>query len=293
MRDMINKNLSHLPKVAEVVSEEKGDKVYAKLLVEAWAKKAQSKGPKGHAVEGTSMRHSMSGKCSRAIHYYLTGAEVTNLFDLPAYWATGLGTAIHEWWQDSLKEAFPNSEVEVICHVPKADSSGSADAVVHEDDGTLTVLELKSINGFGFKKIAESGDGPRHSDFIQLCVNAASLKADKAVLIYLSLEAVSKGRAMKFGLDEVDRIAKQFEWTREEFLPVANSEVSRWQHIREMGSATPRMIPDPQYPAHSVVSDPSKGLLMNPDGSYAGVAWNCGYCQYQAKCVEDCNGGGL
>lgn len=284
---------SVIKKFHEFPEKKEGEKklLYARHLVETWAKKAEEAGPKPHAVPGTTMRHSMAGKCSRAIHYYLTETEVTNGFDLPAYWATGLGSAIHVWWQDTLREAFPSAEVEVPCHIPEADSSGAADAVIVKEDGTRVLLELKTINGFGFKRMAEGGEGPRHGDYVQSCMNAYALKCDELVLIYLSLEAISRARASSRGLDEIERIAKEFRVEKVHFMPTALAELKRWESIRESGPDTPRYIPDPEYANDVVVADPSKGRLVSGSGSTAGYAWQCGYCGYQDKCCEDLAGG--
>src|SRR5262245_23646584 len=138
----IKRDLSHLKSGKEV---EERNAVYAKVLVEEWARLAQERGTLEHAVPGTSMRHSASGKCARYIHYYLNNAEVTNPFDLPAYWSTGLGTAVHGWWQTALSNLYPNAELEKVVHIPEADSSGHVDAWLPDEK---IAFELKSINGF-------------------------------------------------------------------------------------------------------------------------------------------------
>lgn len=263
--------------------------MYAKLLAEAWREQNEKTEELAHAVAGTSMRHSMSGKCARQIHYYLTHEAVTNPFDLPGVWATGLGSRIHVWWQDALRAAYPDAEVEVTVSIPGADSSGHVDATVWED-GELTSLELKSINGFGFKKMAESGDGPRYSDMVQCCVNAYGLGAKKAVLLYLSLEAVSRSRAVRKGLEEHERIMKEFHFDEEQIKEVAETELVRWADIRTAGPNTPRSLPDPEYAPGTVVTDPATGKL-ELNGVVSGYAWQCGYCAYQLKCADDCKSG--
>ena len=275
----IQRNLSHLKSTKD---REEEDALYAKILVEEWARLAQERGTLEHAVAGTTMRHSMSGKCARQIHYYLSGAEVTNPFDLPAYWSTGLGTAVHGWWQDALARAFPSAELEKVVHLPQADSSGHVDAWLPEDK---IAFELKSINGFGFKTIQEGNNGPRYGDFVQACVNAYALEAERMVLIYLSLEAISRGRAKQKQIDEVGRIAKEFHYTPDVFTKVAEREMERWAVIRERGAETPRAIPDPEVPAGARVVDPANGKL-----SSGGYAWHCGYCSYQDLCASECDG---
>lgn len=257
--------------------------MYAKILVEEWARLAQERGTLKHAVEGTTMRHSMSGKCARQIHYYLTVGDegITNPFDLPAYWSTGLGTAVHGWWQDALQRAFPQAELEKVVHLPSADSSGHVDAWLPDEK---IAFELKSINGFGFKKIQEDDNGPRYGDFVQACINAYALEAERMVLIYLSLEAISRQRAGKRNIDEVGRIAKEFHYTPDVFVKVAEKEIERWQAVRERGADTPRAIPDPEVPVGSRVIDPTTGRL-----SSGGYAWQCAYCSYQDLCASECN----
>jgi len=263
---------------------EERNAVYAKVLVEEWAKLAQERGTLAHAVEGTTMRHSMAGKCARQIHYYLTVGDegITNPFDLPAYWSTGLGTAVHGWWQAALGNLFPNAELEKVVHLPQADSSGHVDAWLPDEK---IAFELKSINGFGFKKIQESNEGPRYGDFVQACVNAYALDAERMVLIYLSLEAISRQRARQRDIDEVGRIAKEFHYTPDVFTKVAEKEIERWNTIRERGADTPRAIPDPEVPAGARVIDPSTGRLSS--GTYA---WQCAYCSYQDLCASECDG---
>ena len=281
----IERNLSHLPTRQQ---KEEGEAVFAKLLVESWAEVAKEKGELEHAVAGTSMRHSMAGHCARAIHYYINGAEVTNPFDLPGYWSTGLGSAVHVWWQEALAKAFPNAEIDKKVHILEADSSGHVDAWLPEEK---IALELKTINGYGYKLMVEGTEGPRHGNLVQACVNAHALGAEKMVLVYLSLEAISKGRAEKRGLTEVERIAKEFHYTPDVFNKVAEAELDRWGKIRAAGDATPRNIPDPQYPPAALVVDPMTGRLEKK-GEQLGYAWNCGYCAYQLRCNQDLSEGG-
>jgi hypothetical protein len=277
----IQRNLSHLKSTKD---REEEAALYAQILVQEWARLAQERGQLAHAVEGTSMRHSMAGKCARQIHYYLTVGDegITNPFDLPAYWSTGLGTAVHQWWQDALARAFPNAELEKVVHLPQADSSGHVDAWLPDEK---IAFELKSINGFGFKKIQEDNTGPRYGDFVQACINAYALDAERMVLIYLSLEAISRSRAKQKNVDEVGRIAKEFHYTPDVFIKVAEREIERWAAIREQGANTPRAIPDPEVPVGARIIDPSQGRWKV--GDKTGYAWNCGYCSYQDLCCSE------
>ncbi len=259
--------------------------MYAKLLAESWREQNERQEELEHSVAGTSMRHSMAGKCARQIHYYLSKTEPSNPFDLPSVWVMGLGSRIHLWWQDSLRAAFPTAEVEVTTHLEEADSSGHIDATIQDGDKKIA-LELKSINGFGFKRMAEMGDGPRYGDTVQLAMNAYGCGADEAVLIYLSTEAVSRARAKSKGLDEHERIMKEFHFDRQQIVEIAEAEMARWARIRKAGDKIARLIPDPEYPPAAEVVDPKTGR-MAIGSSTTGYAWQCNYCSYQNKCAED------
>lgn len=258
-------------------------------IASALARKWAAEPNRPHAVEGTSMRHSMAGGCSRAIHYYVTGTESSNPPDLAGHHSMGIGSLVHAAWQAAVIEELGADcvEAEVPCAIPEADSSGNADLVLHSDKQGLVVTELKSINGFGFKKLAEDGQAPRFKDFVQLCMNAYALNADVAMLVYLSLESISRPRALKKDLVEHERFSKQYFWKKEEFTRVAQLEIERWAEIRKAGDKTERLINDPEYVVGAKVIDPEVGRLADPSGKIVGHAWQCGYCPWQDKCAED------
>ena len=115
-------------------------------------------------------RGSMAASCSRQIAYRITDTEISNPLTGADYWRFGLGTMVHNQLKPAIdrwlgKEdgvtAIEEAEVELGDY-----GYGHVDLTLKAGDKTI-VVELKTINGTGFKK-AIGGEGPRHSALVQL-----------------------------------------------------------------------------------------------------------------------------
>lgn len=275
--------------------------IFAGVLVERLAKLREAEGPRPMAEAGTRFRHSWAAMCGAKIGYMLNGVEETNPPDLAATWSFFIGQFVHDQWQDAMAERYGDAfQREVKCTLNLAPwldetTSGHLDGVL--DDGMgRTAFEVKSINGFGYKKaVGERGtaEGPRHSATVQGALGAKAVNATKLVVINLSLEAISKNLAAKGGFDEVSRIAAQWEYTPEEFNPIAEQEIRRVGKLLagvDEGLVPARKIPDPDLPKGAVIVDPLKGRweVRSDDGliTDAGTAWFCQYCNFQDHCAS-------
>lgn len=276
---------------------------YAPVLARAWENTVE-KGELAFAVPGTRFRHSWAGKCARELSYLTLGYEPSEPFDEATYWVFGIGKAIHELWQQRLMDAFPGCEVEVNCRIDEMDSSGHIDAVITGDNsgvgvpaGKKVALELKTINGFGFKMaIGARGkaEGPRDSAIIQGALNAHAVDADELVIVYLALENLSPREAHNKGLKEPwQRFSAEWSWTREQYEPIALAEIARVQQIHKIidgGNLAPRLIPS--LPAGAEIVDPLKGTWIQRDATGNNIAqtgsfWGCAYCSFRSQCVAD------
>lgn len=285
---------------------------YASLLAQAWMSHVDIE-EKPHAVEGSTFRHSWAGSCSRQIGYKIFSTPVSNELSVADHWRFGLGTIVHERWQEILKEVWPGCEVELKVTIPEIDSSGHIDAVIRDAEESnppfVTCLELKTIGGFGFKKsIGARGkaEGPRSSSIIQCALNAYAVDADEMVIVYLAVENLSPRELAKIGVEEWRRFAAEWTWSRDEFLPIALAEIDRWRQIKSLvdaGALPSRSIPDPELPPGSLVVDPLRGgwqlteVMSSIDapgqkGTFsklidAGTTWHCLYCPFQQRCAAD------
>lgn len=270
---------------------------FVHALARKWQREDLEEGDREFAVPGTLIRHSWAAKCSRAIAYSMQEVEGDAL-DLPAHYTFGIGRALHELWQEAITEAYADVEGysvehEVAVHLPACSSSGHIDTVVSGPDEKVAV-ELKTINGTGYQFAIGMGrgpaQGPRWSAVVQGSVNAYGIDADRLVLPYLPLESISKGKALKANVDELLRCGAEWVLEPEEFRPIAEREIERWQWLTELHKRDqdlpPRWLPDPSLPPRSVVVDPTRGTTLNPEGE-GGKTWMCDYCDYQRKCVQD------
>ena len=248
------------------------------------------------AVEGTVVRHSWAGMCSRRIAYGISGYEETDPPDLAAYWRFGLGTAVHDMWQPIILKVFEGAEIEVKSQSNDLLTSGHADAVV-EVDGKKVCLELKTINGWGFKDCVGArgpASGPKYASIVQAALNAYTLGADEMVVVLLSLENLSAREMGRLGwVESWRKFCAEWTYGKEEISVIAEAELARLGEIVGLaadGVLAPRSIPDPELPPGAVVTDPNRGAWEVRDGEVildVGVTWHCNYCPMQRQCSDD------
>jgi len=295
------------------------------------------------AVDGARIRGSWAGICARALGYKILEhdaqvrlADIENIDNtdeieariaeaeaaapsnpptLASYWRMFLGQLVHELLAPDITAAFPNAHVEVGT---RFDDFGAitADIVIDDDDHIVlptdvgpgrpfrTVIELKSLNGFGFKMGTTTfkgpPQGPKYLHLYQGALQAEALDADELIIGWVALENVSAALSAGVGVhSDVSRFTAEWTYTPEEFLPIARTERKRMRRILDAiddGILPPRVIPDPELPKGAVVTNPRgakgvKGLwqVLDTDGKIlqAGDTWHCEYCDFQDRCIAD------
>lgn len=234
-------------------------------------------------------------------------AKPTNPPSMADSWRFGLGKMVHEGIQAAVAKAFPGSQSEVIVTFDGDGVPGGGHAdIVHDEPvhtpsaqakiQTLrTVVEVKTINGFGFKTAATTfkgwPEGPRGAAIVQGAVNAHALHADLLVILYLSLELLSPDVARRNNVDEIGRFTAEWWYERDQFEPIARAELKRVGQIFDLvdnDNIVPRQIPD--LPHGARITDPGKGLWVVEEGGQivdTGSTWHCSYCRWRDRCIED------
>ena len=190
-------------------------------------------------------------------------------------------------------------------HLPEISGSGSADMMIDYFgvDGLLKrqIVELKTINGFGFKMSATGfkgpAQGPRLSHVQQAALCAHGLDADEMIICYLSMENVSPSLAGSYCDDpEFGRFTAQWSYDRADIERVVSTEKARIANVLSLTHVadSPASIARQVYSDSGVlvdISDPRSGAWMSvsSEGAVvdAGKTWTCGYCRYQDQCVKD------
>ena len=244
-------------------------------------------------------RGSMAASCSRQIAYRLCDTEPSNPLTGADYWRFGLGTMVHnqlkpaiDRWLDKEEgvTAIEEAEVELGEH-----GYGHVDLTLKAGDKTI-VVELKTINGTGFKK-AIGGEGPRHSALVQGAMYAHASNADLLIICYLTMELLSPSWAEARGFDNTGRFGAEWHFTKEEFTPIAEAEIARLDYIADnlvqgLPHEVPRMFSeyDPEIPWGAEIIAPSTGAwVLEEDNQLLakGKTWMCNYCNYQDRCANE------
>lgn len=293
----IKTDLTHLPspaKTSDAGHAPDAKPRFAHLLVEQWRDEEERKGPLARAHPDSRFRHSDAGKCARAVAYAALDIAPSDPMDLSGFWNTGLGRIIHQLVQAAIEQEYPGAQIETKVRTDGADGSGHIDAVVRMPDGPVVAIEIKSIGGFAFKlAVGERGaaQGPKLGHQYQAALNAASVDADEAVIVYLSKEAISVNAAKKKGFDEIARFAAEWTLTREQYQPLAAVEANRVAKILEVvdtGELPKRVIPGAELPTGHEIIDAKTGRweVRGEDGKVVdtGTWWECSYCSHQTLC---------
>ena len=319
--------------------EPDADPDIARGLVEAWAAAYLDLNSDANVLaEGKYLRASDAGACARALGYRirrrikadeLAEHRITDqcdgsidgavdcpicteilehtvpLSDPPTIadrYRMNTGTLVHDELAKHLEAAFgEGAKAEVI--TVREDEPGISmhvDAVIRMADDSVTVVEIKTINGFGFKDtigIAKQGKparGPRHNAVVQGALAAFEHEADRLVILVFTLELVGKQYAERNHLDELGTMVAQFSLTPEQFLPIAEAEHRRMKAaltLVEQGTLPPRSIPDPELPHGNRIVNPATGewVLEDKAGNVInlGNTWHCDYCWDRGNCLQD------
>lgn len=293
------RDLSSLPTPATLTGDGRKpdpEPRFVQVLVESW--RENDPGPKARAVKASRFRHSDAGKCARAVAYAALEVPDSNPMDLSGWWNTGLGTIIHEAWQAALKARYPDANLEP--KVALGQGSGHIDAVLHHE-GRKVAIELKSTGGYSMKlAVGERGaaQGPKYEHIVQASLNGLAVDADEVVIAYIAKEAISAGAAKRKGFSELGRIVAEWTLLRDEYEPIAQTEMSRIDGILALvddGILPARKIPGGELPPGAVITDPHTGQwqVTSDEGEIldVGTYWACaGYCKYEDLCAGTTSG---
>lgn len=272
------------------------------MLVRSWLEHTDHNLDMPHATKDSRIRHSWAAKCSREMSYSILGREPSEPFDAASLWVFRLGHLGQYEWDRALKSLVPLIDVGIEVKRANPDVFGSAtlDGLITFPDGSTQIVEVKTINGFGFKGVVglKGEAGPRHSAKVQAALNAHAQGLETtnhgAWLIYVALENIGIPEAERRGVAPLGRFMHVFYYPQDECERLAGPEMDRMRMILALtdeGQVVPRMIPDPQIPDGAVITDPKKGTwqLRNEAGEVldVGSTWHCAYCNQRSRCLED------
>ena len=245
------------------------DRTLAGVLAERWHAEALAAGPKPTALN-TRFRHSDALGCERAIALTALGVPKQDM-DEVSHWVTGLGTKIHEWWQDAVLQVIDGGEIEVKVQSFK-DGSGHVDLLITDANGYVIAYELKSGGGTKFRQVAKKG--PTASNVAQDALNGYGANADEIRIGYIATEAIGLNK----GYHGLDRMTAEYVLSRAEYEPVALKEIARVSNI--MADVDAGIVPDRLFPDDTRPGWPAKRVDPHT------AVWPCQYCQHRDTCIR-------
>ncbi|NCW18536.1 MAG: hypothetical protein EBW39_04870, partial [Betaproteobacteria bacterium] len=198
--------------------------------------------------------------------------------------------------QESIGRQFPNA----IFEMPTAQGdylSGSCDAYIPSADlaGIGNVLyELKTMGTFTFDKQVgwnrmrgefKYPEGPAQKAIAQAGLNALGVEQrlgetiSYVVLGSITFEALSVQKADKMGVDGYNRVMAEFWIPREQWEPLAKSELERMEVLGEL-------VTNGYLGAREARDDEGNTTILDP----LGRDWQCAYCSFRTVCKQDGSG---
>ncbi len=274
------------------------ESVLTHLLAQSWADK-----PDKPTARGTLLRYSGAHGCARQMGYTALQYPKTNPMDVGDAWAPGVGTTLHEAAQEAIGDIYKTARFEVMSQLGKY-LSGATDALVETQEildttgeylgGTHVLWELKTMGAWGFDdqvgynrksmKTYGNGKGPKQGAIAQAGMNALGIESENSTIRIetllmgsLCVETLSVNKAKGMNLEGFDRFGAEFRIPRDEWEPLALTELGRMELIGQ--TIESGLIPD------RTAWDEGE-LYLNPRGK----DWFCDYCAFRDLCVSQGEG---
>ncbi len=185
--------------------------------------------------------------------------------------AKQIGNAMHEHVQAAFKEQIPDSECEVEVSMSKCLTSGHADGVYYASPHDFgTVLEIKTMRNYGFRKARN--EGPKEEHLFQACAYAMGLGLNKIHLVYICTDATPSR------WKDSARAGDMVEWLYDIHESFDESGTSISVATTYFLEAHARMALN--YLETGVIPE---GLRSWGD---AEIPWECNYCPYYDICEQ-------
>lgn len=310
----VKKSLEDLPAAAPSAGDPPRKPRVVTAVAEAWHEEWQQREEFGwgHVLpEAGPWRGSYSAKrCDRQLEYAFRGMEETP--DIAGIYRMALGTMVHDVFQQVMTRLFPDAVAEMPLDLREIGLPGSMrvdlvkpvdieDPDTHVETSMQIPIELKTINGFGFKKMATNfkgvPTGPRSGHRLQLSCAIVALGAPYGILGYLSLETISPDLVEDLYRDPTPVQQFAAEWVvhrdlAEQLVTIEARRVARLLKFIEdhPDERTPREIVDEEYPAGAIVTRPENGqwvTMVDGKPTQTGKTWLCQYCDMRPQCIAD------
>ena len=252
-------------------------------LAKRMAAEREDAGPKPTA-DGTLLRASMAGNCTRAVAFQVLGVEPAVDIDTSTLITFDIGNAYHELIQASLADTY-GAQLEVLASHKggRYDMSGSADAVYGDPvKESVTCVEIKSMKSFAWNLAVEGNDfdhvgpGPKREHLTQAGIYALApqILAEQVHMIYVNKDTGEMAEWIIGVHQPLIHLGAPFVT----IAGLARAELDRLQQVvLDLQGGT---FPERHIPGYGVV------MVRPPEAGSKDKPWNCRFCSYQPICVR-------
>jgi len=309
----IKKNLEDLPYVRPRGAHAPlAETMVMNQLADAWWAEYQAgeNFTRDRAIPELPLRASdISTRCDRALFYKLVEAVKTNPSDAASVWRMRLGQLIHTEVETSMSKIFPSLHdaegrkhgwwAEETVDLQPAGFPGSAhgDNVYYIHGEPKIVMELKSQGGFAFKMMTTTfkgePDGPRWDHKMQAAMVAVALGAPQFMVCYIAMESTSPDLAAKMGMTAAGRFTAEWIYETADWREAVAAEAARQRRVLELARSfiTPERTLQDEDHGVVLIDNPKRGnwnrLDRNGNIDKSGTTWQCGYCDFRDRCIDD------
>lgn len=222
--------------------------------------------------------------CVRTMSFRALGHKPAAL-DLSSMVNFFVGHKVHEAVQEAIVEYDSEWVAEQDVDFPEpwhGMISGHAD-LWHP--GIRACVEIKTVGAAAFdiacgiardfRHKPKPPEGPKDNHLLQGAMNGLGLGAEWVVILYVSKEPVSVGKAARLDLSESDRVMA--EW----WIPMADVHEMAVRELDRLHDALPYITGSPFRVVPEVV-DKGRVMEIKP-----GTSWHCDYCDYKGECIGE------
>lgn len=255
-----------------------------------------------------------AGKCSRQLSYKWSGVAPDQPSGGTSALVFAIGNVVGEMVAEGVAREHPDALVIAEHPIHSDDGENIEPVIVETTAGDLPmigfmdvrvqhgdihdVIEVKSTGQYGFSMMTGRGyrsptpEGPKDTHLGQGSIYAKLVGAEKLVMLYVNRDPLSAKQCD----NDIDRMAAEWHYTPDEFIPFADAELARLRGIYGLvrdGTAAARRIPG--TPAE--ITDPSSGGWVkygepaedeeDPPVLMFGNAWECSFCPHVDRCIAD------
>ena len=230
-----------------------------------------------HQTNPNTLAPSYMGACARQIYWKKRLEKASNPIEQSSLLKMEMGTTIHDYVQEKLKEigVYKSGEEEVKVNKWGIDWTYRVDGIL-DYKGKEYLFELKTIYANGFRSIERE---PKDDHMLQLLFYMSAENIDNGVLLYLGRD---NGRMIQYNIVHHGGVIYVNGNKDNHYMELFKSSIVKMQSIR--ADIDQGLLPDRPYELNVKKFRGELSYFFTRNNEKHKTHWRCTYCQYFKKC---------